>query len=81
MHGKLVLSPEYFHEAISDLVVQTFSFLNQINHLLFCGTRRGRCVVHVAMQRVREQRPYLALLSVLKKKTFLAITVALKYLY
>ena len=24
MHGKLVLSPEYFHGAISDLVVQTF---------------------------------------------------------
>ena len=38
MHGKLVLSPEYFNEAISDLVVQTFSFLNQINRLLFCGT-------------------------------------------
>ena len=26
MHGKLVLSPKYFNEAISDL---TFSFLNQ----------------------------------------------------
>ena len=38
MHRKLVLSPEYFNEAISDLVVQT-SFLKQINRLLFCGTR------------------------------------------
>ena len=31
MHVKLVLSRNYFNEAISDLVVQTFSFLNQIN--------------------------------------------------
>ena len=61
MHGKVVLSPEYFNEAISDLMVQTFSFLNQINRLLFCGTRGV-----VAMQRVQEQRPYLAFVSVLK---------------
>ena len=33
-----LLFPEYFSEAISDSVVQT-SFLNQINRLLFCGTR------------------------------------------
>ena len=59
MHGRLVLSPEYFNEAMSDLVVKTFSFLNQINRLLFCGIRGV-----VAMQRVREQRSYLALLSV-----------------
>ena len=58
MHGKLVLSPEYFIEAISDLVLQTF-LKNQINHFL-----RARGVV--AMQRVREQRPILASLSVLK---------------
>ena len=43
----------------SDLVKQTVSFQNQINRLLFCGTRGV-----VAMQRVREQRPFLALLSV-----------------
>ena len=56
---KLVLSQEYFNEAISHSVVQTFSFLNQINCLPFCSIRGV-----VAMQRVREQRPFLALLSV-----------------
>ena len=58
---KVGTAPEYFNEAISDLVVQTFSFLNQINRLLFSGTRGV-----VAVQRVREQRPFLALVSVIK---------------
>ena len=35
MHGKLVLSPEYFHWVISDLVVQTF-----FKTLPFCEMRR-----------------------------------------
>ena len=39
IHGKLILSPEYFKETISHSVVQTFSFFNQINRLLFCGIR------------------------------------------
>ena len=60
MHGKLVLSPEYFNEAIFHSVVQTFSFLNEINRFLFCSIHRV-----VAMQRVREQHPFLALLSAL----------------
>ena len=60
MNGKLVLSQEYFNEAIFHSVVQTFSFLNQINRLFFCGIRSL-----VAMQRVREQHPFSALLSVL----------------
>ena len=50
MHGKLVLSPEHFNEAISHSVGHTFSFFNQINRLLFCGIRDV-----IAMKRVREQ--------------------------
>ena len=61
VHGKLVLSPEYFNEAIFHSVVQTFSFLNEINRFLFAVYSAW----YIAVQRVGEQRPFLALLSVL----------------
>ena len=69
MHGKLVLSPEYFHGAISDSVVQTFFF----KCFLFCEMRRD------SYAESWRTAPIFSL--TLHSKAFLAITIALKCLY